>query len=642
MTRAWIPLIAALALVAPPGGVAAQPATPTWPDLSQPAGVEGGGEQDAAVVVGIEDYVVVSDVPGARANANDWYTWLVDTRKVPVGSVVLLRDSEATREGILDAAQRARERAQAGGTLWFVFIGHGAPGKDGTDGLLVGWDTQQTANSLYARGLPQSDLLAELEQGPQASTLLVLDACFSGRTGTGDVIVSGLQPLIPDYSVKPRNATVVTAGRADQFAGPLPGAARPAFSYLLLGALRGWGDADGDQQVSTREAVDYSVSALYALVRDRTQTPELHGPGAANVLSKGQEQGPNLRELVVQLGPGETKPPAPGGDKPSSGGLMDELEALRKRQQQREGDLATETARVQGEATRAWAVTEEIARGGGAEGELALRKFLEAYDGCTVTVGGQTHPVTIAEVPQAKDWLARLERGEATPPGGDAAADEPPTPPPDPQPTDQPGHDLTTPQGMLDFMGDMVENAEGDGSYGFEDGYADDGYDDLKGFESLDGQAPTTSPDATAYLQTVMGLMATGVPSLREFADLATFYGSSAAEQERLLYVAAEEAALAELKALPGYAGDTGLRDAAIQTMEYGLSLTQGPCAEIVSLVRGAEHKGEMSDLVLQSIEARLQQVEADSVWYNDMLLLAIDSFAMLYGPDLDAVFQPM
>ncbi len=622
--RGALALAAALWAVAAAAGASEA----AWPDLSAPAATEGGGEGDAAVVIGIEDYVVVSDVPGARANAQDWYTWLVETRGVPVGSVVLLRDSEGTREGILDGARRARERVREGGTLWFVYIGHGAPGRDGTDGLLVGWDTQQTASSVYARGLAQSELLGELEQGPQATTLLLLDACFSGRTGAGDAIVHGLQPLIPDYSVQPRTATVVTAGRADQFAGPLPGAGRPAFSYLVLGALRGWGDADGDRQVSTQEAVDYAVSALYALVRDRTQTPELHGPGAATVLSRGQEAGPNLRELVVQLGPGGEAPTGPGATTPpqetsSSGGLMAELEELRRRQQQRGDELDAAVARARQEAAEAWQVTEQIARGGGAEGELALRKYVEAYDGHTVTVGGQTHPVTIEQVPRAKEWLARLERGEPTPPG-DGAAEEPT--PEEPAPPDGGGVDLTTPGGMLEYMSELIPpDAMGD------EGMPKELYDVPL--------ADAGASEATAYLQQVMALLDTGVPPLADFASQAMFFGSSAAEQERASYLAVEEAALAELQALPSFRGDPALRDAAVRFAEYGLSLTRGPCAEIVQLVRGAEQKGEMTGLVVSSIERRLAELEAEDAVHGDALLAAVEQFALQHGASLDAVF---
>ena len=43
-----------------------------WPDLSQPAQVVGGGEYDAAVVVGVEGYFAVPGVPGAKSNAKQW------------------------------------------------------------------------------------------------------------------------------------------------------------------------------------------------------------------------------------------------------------------------------------------------------------------------------------------------------------------------------------------------------------------------------------------------------------------------------------------------------------------------------------------------------------------------------------------
>lgn len=37
---------------------------PTWPDLSLPGTAEGGGENDAAIIIGIENYAFVDDIPG--------------------------------------------------------------------------------------------------------------------------------------------------------------------------------------------------------------------------------------------------------------------------------------------------------------------------------------------------------------------------------------------------------------------------------------------------------------------------------------------------------------------------------------------------------------------------------------------------
>ncbi|GMV41598.1 MAG: hypothetical protein AMXMBFR64_33140 [Myxococcales bacterium] len=281
-----------------------------WPDLGEPPPPQGGGERDAALVVGVERYAFVPPVAGAVDNAQAWYSFLTRTRGVPVARVRLLRNEQASFEGLLKAAGEVAELAEPGGTVWFVFVGHGAPSRDGRDGLLVGVDAQQTAESLQARSVPQGALTRVLAAGRQAETVMVIDACFSGRTGAGASLAPGLQPLLPvALSVAPA-ATVLSAGQANEFAGPLPGADRPAFSYLVLGALRGWGDTSGDGQVTAREAVDYAKGVLSAMVRDRAQTPELRGGSATVALSRpgrGAEAGPDLARLVLS----STTVPAP-------------------------------------------------------------------------------------------------------------------------------------------------------------------------------------------------------------------------------------------------------------------------------------------------------------------------------------------
>ena len=174
-------------------------AEPLWPDLSEPPSV-GGGDQDAAVVVAIEDYVSVSDIPGAKDNGLDWYSYFTDGRGIAASRVKLVTDNDATKEGITDAIEAARSQVRSGGTLWFVFIGHGAPSEDGQDGLLVGWDTQQTASSVYARGLMQGEVLDLLESGNQSQTVAILDACFSGQSGAD---LAGYRPPAHDSQLRP-------------------------------------------------------------------------------------------------------------------------------------------------------------------------------------------------------------------------------------------------------------------------------------------------------------------------------------------------------------------------------------------------------------------------------------------------------
>ena len=283
-----------------------------WPALEASAAKRvGGGEQDAAVIVAIGDYVWLPDVPGAVENGLAWEKYLSDTRGVP--SVRLLRNQKGTKEFIEKALDEAAKDVGPSGTLWFVFIGHGAASADRADGVLVGSDAQQEFSAFYPRAMPRAEVVRRLG-GRGKQRVLVLDACFSGRTATGESILGDKQPIVPvSLSALPQ-AVVLSAAGADEMAGGLPESARPrpAFSYLVLGALRGWGDgADGsdpDGVVDANEAVAYARNALRRLDATREQTPETSG-SAALAKSAG-EKGPDLGAMLAgSVAPGRDSSP---------------------------------------------------------------------------------------------------------------------------------------------------------------------------------------------------------------------------------------------------------------------------------------------------------------------------------------------
>jgi len=377
-------------------------ASSLWPDLSEPASRRGGGEGDAAVVVGIEDYVDLPPIPGAADNARDWYLWFTESRRTPVERVHLLRDREATREGILDELEQAADQVDGHGMLWFVFIGHGAPSSDGRDGILLGWDTQQTSRSVFARGLAQADVLDVLDR--HAQSVAILDACFSGRAGSGDTLVDGLQPVVPEYAVDAESTTVLTAAENDQYAGPLPGGNRPAFSYLVLGALRGWGDSDGNGRVTGGEVVAYTSKAMVTVVQDRAQSPVGFGPGRNRTLARGKERGPDLARVVLEAerqtdsrssrgGGGAAKTDAtPVLHQPSpTGSSMDEMSKL----------VAVEWKSL-------WAASSSSA-----ERKELLTAFVDKYDAVEVSIGSRTVAIELPEVRQARILIQR-SRNKAT------------------------------------------------------------------------------------------------------------------------------------------------------------------------------------------------------------------------------------
>jgi hypothetical protein len=272
-------------LIAGPALAGGQGSSGAWPELDQAPPV-GGGEADTATIVAIDDYFAVPDVPGAEANGADWYDWFVEAYGVPAERVRWLRGPEATAEAIRAAATDLGRRTAPEGRAWLVFVGHGASAPDG-DPLLLGVDVQATGDSLQARGVRRSELSALLGAGG-GHQVMVLDSCFSGLTADGDPLVAGLQPVVPTWAHPTPGATILAAGSGHQVAGPLPTGRRPAFSYLALGALQGWGDDDGDDVVTAREAVEWSRAALDTTLTGRSQTPALLGADAPLARSGGR------------------------------------------------------------------------------------------------------------------------------------------------------------------------------------------------------------------------------------------------------------------------------------------------------------------------------------------------------------------
>ncbi len=308
-----------------------------WPGLGSPQERVGGGEQDVALVVAIEDYAMLPRIPGAISNGTAWHAWFTRTRGMRPDRVRFLKNAEGTPSQILQSVGELAGRVGPGGTFWFVFIGHGAPSRDATDGMLVGFAAQQNVLELYAQSLAQSRLFESLAAGGQAANMLVIDSCFSGLAPGGGTLTPGAMPTLLNErpSGVPRNTAVVTAGRSSEFAGPLPYGDRPAFSYLVLGGLRGWADdpeyGNGDGVVTAGELVSYSEAALAATLTGRSQTPQGFGAleRALVKLPRGRaERGPDLvaiQQTQTAAGqPGGASHPGTGPVKPLGGGAAQE------------------------------------------------------------------------------------------------------------------------------------------------------------------------------------------------------------------------------------------------------------------------------------------------------------------------------
>jgi hypothetical protein len=316
----------------------AQPvrAAEPWPDLSNPAAPVGGGEKDAAVIVAVEHYQKLPRIPGAAAVAKSWYAYFTTTRKVPAGKVTLLIDELASSQAIAAAAREAVRSVMAGGRLWFLFIGHAFPEADREDFRLLGWETSPSLESIYALGVSQAQLLSNSGN----RSVFLVDASIEGQSTNVEaprerIAVDQRGLFKPDtllekldYAAKGGDRLFYVAGRFETC--ELPAVGQPAFSYLLLGALRGWANrgttagSQGEREANQLYGVEISQYVADALMAFAPCAPWTW-PGYSFVIKEWEgkrrptETGPDLgamalRDVEASIAipvPAPPQPPAP-------------------------------------------------------------------------------------------------------------------------------------------------------------------------------------------------------------------------------------------------------------------------------------------------------------------------------------------
>jgi len=273
----------AMALAAPPNLLVPAPSGAAAPD-------------DAAVVVGIETYGFLPDVPHAARDAAAVRSLMLDTVGVPAERIHLL--TSANREQLLAAVDAASAEVGEAGRLWLWFSGHGATSPVDGSLLLVGDDAKPQPDVFAARSVS----MAQLRERLDVPALVVADACAAGRGRDGAELVPGTRFAVPTWvdpdpgAARPE-LVVWSAAGPTQLAEPYPAARHGLFTYFAVGALRGWADgAQGaaDGQVTLPEAQAFVERALATV--GATQRPELHG-GDALAVPVAVEAGPDLGRL---------------------------------------------------------------------------------------------------------------------------------------------------------------------------------------------------------------------------------------------------------------------------------------------------------------------------------------------------------
>ena len=369
-------------------------AAAAWPDVTTPLSVGGGHEGDTALVVGIEDYTHLTDIPGAADTARDWAGWFSSSLGLAPDAIELLTDQQATFANLTEGLVEAALGVQEGGTLWMVYVGHCAYPPQGMDRSLLPVDVEPNASSVQQAGLAFNEVQNLLVMGTHEQAVLLLDTNLSGVDGDGTPLIPDLSRVVPGFNPTLDGRTsllVATRGREPTVG--LAGPGRSAFGYLALGGLRGWADADGDGRVTSGEVLRYSGDAV-ALLTGRQITPRVFGSSEL-VLSRGAEPGPDLPLLAWTDG--------------------------QARLQARRARLDKEEARVRDAAARTWEQRPLPGESSTDSVRTFLATFLTTYFPLRLQEGQMSRWVLVPEAEEALRLIRQLAP-QATPAGPTVAS----------------------------------------------------------------------------------------------------------------------------------------------------------------------------------------------------------------------------
>ena len=279
--------------------------------LAAGAATASANELGVAVIVGNKEYADdrVPEVSYAHNDAEAFKRFVTDTLGFDSDNVIDLRDATKSQ---LETAFGVKGNAE--GLLWryidpsggsdvvVFYSGHGVPGKAGRGYLLPADSNPDTAE---LNGYPIDLLYENLGGLATRSTTVFLDACFSGGSPRG-MLIQSASPVYVEADISGgAGLTVLTAASGAQLASWDEEARHGLFTEHLLNGLYGAADADGDGQVTAREAklhLDRTMTRAARREFGRLQDAGLHGDESA-VLSFSAPGGWGSRPL---LGP----PPA--------------------------------------------------------------------------------------------------------------------------------------------------------------------------------------------------------------------------------------------------------------------------------------------------------------------------------------------
>lgn len=345
------------------------------PSVDTPAPVGEKATLDAALIIGNEAYRALPQVIYAQQDARSVETWLQTSRGLSRWRIRHVENAsyrEMSRE-VKRIAGTVRRR----GTLWVYFAGHGMVDDDGARGLMgIDASSMEPASSTI---LIEDIVQTALKRRRAWRVVVIVDAGFGNVGRDGLELVPGRTPPAAETIEARKDVIIWTADSGLAGAPAWTESQHGLFTWLTLGALRGWADGTlGDApngRVSLAEAQSYVGTTARAL-----------GYPTDPMMDASEE---NRSWTIIQSDALETSVDAAT--------LRTLSESARLQRFDEQEDL------LKAEAAAFWSQTIEVAQDGGPAGREALEGFIAEYQNKVLSVDWA---VSMPEVTEARTILA--------------------------------------------------------------------------------------------------------------------------------------------------------------------------------------------------------------------------------------------
>lgn len=241
-------------------------------DLNIPVGQKALSSNTFVVIIANENYQEVAKVPYTINDGEIFAEYCKKTLGIPETNISLVKDATANNmKREIRWLTQVLEQYNGEAKAIVYYAGHGIPDESTKDAYLLPVDGYGDDPST---GYSLSELYKTLNEVPSKSTLVFLDACFSGANRDGSMLASARGVAIKAKPTAPvGNMVVFSAAQGDETAYPYKEKEHGLFTYYLLKKLQ---ETKGD--VTLGELSEYitdQVGKQSVVINRKSQTPNV-------------------------------------------------------------------------------------------------------------------------------------------------------------------------------------------------------------------------------------------------------------------------------------------------------------------------------------------------------------------------------